>query len=53
MTFDEEGLYGIKCAPHYAAGMIVLIEVGDGEATVRREMTRSPAARASGRFGLL
>lgn len=30
MTFDIEGVYGIRCAPHYAAGMVALIEVGNG-----------------------
>ena len=29
-TFDQAGVYGIRCAPHYAAGMVALIEVGDG-----------------------
>ena len=28
----EEGLYGIKCTPHYGAGMVALIKVGDGAA---------------------
>ncbi|ABI64478.1 MULTISPECIES: pseudoazurin [Maricaulis] len=46
VTFDEEGLYGIKCAPHYAAGMIVLIEVGDGE------VVNGEAARAARHPGL-
>lgn len=29
-TVDKEGLYGIKCNPHYAMGMIGLIQVGTG-----------------------
>jgi pseudoazurin len=29
LTVDQEGLYGIKCSPHYAMGMIALIQVGD------------------------
>jgi len=29
---SEEGLYGIKCLPHYGMGMVALIKVGDGEA---------------------
>ena len=32
VTFDEEGVYGIKCLPHYGLGMVGLIKVGDGEA---------------------
>ncbi len=31
-TASEEGLYGIKCMPHYGMGMVALIKVGDGEA---------------------
>lgn len=29
VTFDKAGFYGIKCTPHYAMGMIMLIKVGD------------------------
>ena len=28
VTFDKDGVYGVKCAPHYAMGMVALIEVG-------------------------
>lgn len=28
LTVTEEGLYGIKCTPHYAMGMVALIQVG-------------------------
>lgn len=28
VTLDKEGLYGVKCAPHYGMGMVALIEVG-------------------------
>ena len=28
-TLKEEGLYGIRCTPHYANGMVALIHVGD------------------------
>lgn len=30
VVFDIEGSYGIKCSPHYAMGMVMLIEVGEG-----------------------
>ncbi|WP_345741726.1 plastocyanin/azurin family copper-binding protein [Epibacterium ulvae] len=33
VTFEVEGLYGIKCTPHYAMGMVMLIEVGEQKAT--------------------
>ncbi len=29
VTFDVEGVYGVKCLPHYAMGMVALIEVGE------------------------
>lgn len=28
LTVGEEGLYGVKCTPHYAMGMVALIQVG-------------------------
>ena len=28
-TVKEEGLYGVRCTPHYANGMVALIQVGD------------------------
>lgn len=28
VTLTEEGVYGVKCTPHYAMGMVMLIEVG-------------------------
>jgi pseudoazurin len=29
VTFDQEGVYGIKCTPHYGMGMVALIVVGN------------------------
>lgn len=29
ITFDVPGFYGIKCTPHYAMGMIMMIKVGE------------------------
>lgn len=29
VTLDKEGVYGVKCMPHYAMGMVALIEVGE------------------------
>ena len=28
VAFDKQGVYGVKCAPHYGMGMVALIEVG-------------------------
>lgn len=33
-TFTEGGIYGIKCTPHYAMGMVGLIVVGDAPANL-------------------
>jgi pseudoazurin len=27
-TVDKEGIFGLKCTPHYAMGMIALVQVG-------------------------
>jgi len=29
VTFDVPGVYGLKCTPHLAMGMVALIQVGD------------------------
>jgi plastocyanin len=29
LTVEAEGVYGIKCTPHYGMGMVALIQVGD------------------------
>jgi pseudoazurin len=29
ITLDAEGVYGVKCSPHYAMGMVALIRVGE------------------------
>ncbi|MFC5387379.1 pseudoazurin [Aquamicrobium segne] len=28
ITVDKEGVYGVKCTPHYGMGMVMLISVG-------------------------
>lgn len=30
VTFDVPGVYGIKCSPHFAMGMVMLVRVGAG-----------------------
>lgn len=54
VTFDAEGLYGIKCLPHYGLGMVALIDVGDGVAVNREaaESIRHPG-RATQRMAAL
>lgn len=29
VTVDKEGIYGVKCTPHYGMGMVALIVVGE------------------------
>jgi pseudoazurin len=29
VTFDVAGVYGVRCVPHYAMGMVALVVVGD------------------------
>ena len=29
ITFDKPGVYGVRCKPHYAMGMVGLVVVGD------------------------
>jgi pseudoazurin len=31
VTFTAEGVYGVKCLPHYGLGMVALIRVGESE----------------------
>lgn len=28
VKFDQAGIYGVKCAPHYGMGMVAMIVVG-------------------------
>jgi pseudoazurin len=30
VTFDQPGLYGVRCKPHFAMGMVMVIAVGEG-----------------------
>ena len=32
VTLSDEGVYGVKCTPHYAMGMVMTIAVGNVEA---------------------
>lgn len=41
-TVGQEGVYGIKCAPHYAMGMVALIEVGDAQNLDEAEAVKHP-----------
>lgn len=51
ISFEVPGLYGVKCLPHYAMGMVMLIQVGDGEARQMLEIPADVPAQARKRFG--
>jgi pseudoazurin len=42
VTFDKEGVYGVKCAPHYGMGMVALIEVGNATNTAEAQEVKHP-----------
>ena len=56
LTVTEDGVYGINCTPHYAMGMVALIQVGEaGNADEAKAVThRGKAAQVfGGLFGQL
>ena len=36
VTLDEEGIYGIKCTPHYGMGMVMVVQVGEAATSTPR-----------------
>ena len=50
VTFTEEGFYGVKCKPHYAMGMVMVIAVGDEEAAPESFMEGRIPKKAKKRF---
>lgn len=53
VTFDESGVYGIKCLPHYALGMVALIEVGDDLPNLDDAMEVQNPGQAAARMAVL
>jgi len=49
VTFTEAGIYGIKCLPHYAMGMVMLVRVGDAPLATLQIPAAAPE-RAQKRF---
>jgi pseudoazurin len=33
VTLEKDGIYGFKCTPHYAMGMVAMVQVGTGAVT--------------------
>ncbi|MTE01917.1 pseudoazurin [Paracoccus sp. YIM 132242] len=50
LTVTEPGLYGVKCTPHFAMGMVGLIQVGDAPANVDAAKTAKMAKKARERM---
>lgn len=50
LTVTEAGLYGVKCTPHFAMGMVALIQVGDATANLEAAKTAKMAKKARERM---
>ena len=50
VTLTEEGIYGIKCTPHYAAGMVALIQVGRPATNLEDAASVKQRGKAKKRF---
>lgn len=42
IILDAEGVYGVKCTPHYAMGMVALIRVGDATNVEEARAVKQP-----------
>ncbi len=50
LTVTEAGLYGVKCTPHLAMGMVALIQVGDAPANLEAAKTAKIPKKARERL---
>ena len=50
LTVTEPGVYGVKCTPHYAMGMVALIQVGDAPANLEAAKTTKMPKKARERM---
>lgn len=53
VTLTEPGIYGYKCTPHYAVGMVGLIQVGDDSPNLEQALEVEHRGRAGARMALL
>ena len=51
LTVTEPGLYGVKCTPHFAMGMVALVQVGDAPANLEDAQTAKMPKKARERHG--
>ena len=50
LTVTEPGLYGVKCTPHFAMGMVALVQVGDAPANLEDAQTAKMPKKARERL---
>lgn len=50
VKFDAPGTYGVKCAPHFAMGMVALVVVGDDTGNLDAAKAVKVPKRATERF---
>jgi len=50
LTVTEAGLYGVKCTPHFAMGMVALIQVGDAPTNLEAAQTAKMPKKARERM---
>ncbi len=53
VTFNVEGIHGIKCLPHFAMGMVGLIQVGDSTENLDAAQTAKLPGKAKTRMAEL
>lgn len=53
LTLDVEGVYGVKCTPHFALGMVALIQVGDSTGNLDAAKTAKLPGKAKTRMAEL
>lgn len=53
VTFSKPGVYGYKCLPHYALGMVGLVVVGNGGSNIHEAREVSHPGKAKPAFAAL
>jgi len=53
VTLDVEGIYGVRCVPHYPMGMVALIVVGDPSVNLEAARQVKQPGRAKQRMAEL
>ncbi len=50
LTVTEEGVYGVKCTPHFPMGMVALVVVGDPSSNLEAAQAVKNPKKAQERF---